>query len=129
MNAPTNIFGCTGIGPGLDWGYNVGGAAWIMQNVYDIYRYNGDKKLLRERIYPLMKEVAEFWLEQLQTYRVNVTDDYEGDEYLIVVPSFSAEHGPITKATTYDQTLVRQHFSNTVEIIYNLNISEDFDFM
>lgn len=63
VGSPTSIHGCTAIGPGSD--FNPGGAIWIMQNVYELYRYGGDKKLLKERIYPIMKELSEFWLEQL----------------------------------------------------------------
>jgi len=41
------------------------GAAWLCQHPYEHYLYNGDKKFLTERAYPLMKGAARFLLDFL----------------------------------------------------------------
>jgi alpha-L-fucosidase 2 len=41
------------------------GGSWLCQHLWEHYLYNGDKKFLAERAYPLMKESAIFFLSYL----------------------------------------------------------------
>ncbi|MCL5674673.1 MAG: glycoside hydrolase family 95 protein [Candidatus Omnitrophica bacterium] len=65
------------------WDVWTGAAAWLSQHFWWHYEYTLDKTFLRERCYPLLKEVAAFY----ETYLV---PDKEG--YLVPVPSQSPEN-------------------------------------
>jgi alpha-L-fucosidase 2 len=78
-----NIWGYAAPGRKLKWGLYPIGATWHCQHVWSQYEYTGDKEYLKNRAYPILKEAAVFWLENLQ--------DING--HLNSVPSVSAEHG------------------------------------
>jgi alpha-L-fucosidase 2 len=61
------------------------GAGWVSQFYYDYYLYTGDKKFLRERALPFMKEAALFY----EDFLVEGTDG----KY-IFSPSYSPENNP-----------------------------------
>jgi alpha-L-fucosidase 2 len=41
------------------------GAAWMSLHLWDHYEFGGDKKFLRSRAYPRLREIAEFFLDYL----------------------------------------------------------------
>jgi alpha-L-fucosidase 2 len=59
------------------------GAAWLSLTLWDHYEYSGDLLYLRERAYPLMRNAAEFILN-------NLFDDGKG--HLVSGPSLSPEN-------------------------------------
>ncbi len=59
------------------------GAAWLTLSLWDHYEYSGDVTYLRERAYPLMRNAAEFLLN-------NLFDDGKG--HLVSGPSLSPEN-------------------------------------
>ncbi len=65
------------------WDVWTGGAAWLAQHLWWRYEYSLDENFLRERAYPIFKEVAAFY----QSYLVR---DPEGR--LVTVPSQSPEN-------------------------------------
>jgi alpha-L-fucosidase 2 len=65
------------------WDVWTGAAAWLAQHFWWRYEYSGDVAFLRERTYPLLKEVAAF-------YRTYLVRDPEGR--LVPVPSQSPEN-------------------------------------
>ncbi len=92
---------------------------WFCQHLWEHYAFNGDKKYLGERAYPLMKGAAEFMLQWLQ-------EDPESG-YMVTNPSSSPENsfkyidldgkeqvGVIAKATTMDMSLIRDLFVNSI---------------
>lgn len=90
------------------------GGAWLMQQLYDHYQYNLDKKYL-EDIYPLLKGAAQFFLDYL------ITDPATG--YLVTCPSTSPENdyltdsgkiAAVTMGSTMDNELLRNLFSHTI---------------
>lgn len=93
--------------PGWDfyWGWSPAASSWMMQNCFDYYAYTKDEKMLKESIYPMMKENSQFWLN-------NLVYNKEQDRY-VSSPSFSPEHGPISVGNTYEQTLIAQLFVYT----------------
>jgi alpha-L-fucosidase 2 len=105
MRAENGLFG------GSTWNWIWGGSAWIMQNVWDHYEFNGDEQYLRELAYPMMKEVCEFWLDSVQ----------ELPDGTLVSPSgYSPEHGPTKgrsseRGASMDQQLMWDLFSNTIQ--------------
>lgn len=99
-------FGWTCPGWSFYWGWSPSAAAWMMQNVYEYYEFTHDDKLLRDTIYPMMKECAVFWLQSL-------IFDEKQNRY-VSSPTFSPEHGPITIGNTYEQSLICMLFDYVV---------------
>ncbi|MEG1934428.1 MAG: glycoside hydrolase N-terminal domain-containing protein, partial [Rikenellaceae bacterium] len=82
-HATGNIWKYASPGYDLLWGLYPTGSAWHCLHLWEQYAYTGNKKYLKEKAYPIMKEAAQFYLENLM--------EYEGK--LVMTPSSSAEHG------------------------------------
>lgn len=82
-NATGDIWGFTNPGNDILWGIYPVAAAWHCRHMWEHYAFTGDQVFLKDRAYPVMKEAAVFWLENMVQY---------GDNY-IIAPSVSAEHG------------------------------------
>lgn len=117
VHTQNNPFGMTAPGGSQEYGWNVTGAAWALQNVYDYYRYTGDVDYLKRKIYPMMKEQAKFW----QSFLIWS----EEQQRMVVSPSISPEQGPTAQGTTYDQSLVWQLFKETIEAAEVLGVDAD----
>ena len=100
--------------------------AWLMQQLYEHYEYQPDKKYLA-RIYPLLKGAADFFLDYL------VKDTASG--YLVTNPSTSPENdfttedgkiGSITMGSSMDNQLLRNLFRHCIEATKALNGDKAF---
>ncbi|MDG5805614.1 glycoside hydrolase family 95 protein [Streptomyces ossamyceticus] len=114
----TNPYGFTGV---HDWAtafWFPEAAAWLTQQMYEHYRFGGSIRYLRSTAYPVMKEVAEFWLDNLRT------DPRDGT--LVVTPSYSPEHGDFTAGAAMSQQIVHDLFTNTLEAARVLDDSPAF---
>ena len=133
-----NIWGHTVPGNEILWGLYPCGAAWHCHHLWEHYAFSGDIDYLRNTAYPIMKEAAVFWLENLTPY----------DGYLIAIPSVSAEHGiemtsgkPVDYSTVngevmdskiftvpayQDIEMVYDLFSNVVSSAYILGVDNEF---
>ena len=103
----TNAYGFTGV---HDWPtafWFPEAAAWLAQHVYDHYRFTLDRRFLRDRAYPVMRDVARFWLAEL------IVDPRDGT--LVVSPSYSPEHGDFSAGASMSQQIVFDLFTNVVE--------------
>jgi alpha-L-fucosidase 2 len=103
----TTPFGYTGV---HDWPtafWLPEAAAWLTQHLWEHYQFTQDRAFLRRTAYPIMAEVAEFWLANL------VADPRDGK--LVAVPSYSPEHGPYTAGAAMSQQIVWNLFSNVLE--------------
>lgn len=80
------------------------GGAWLCQHLWEHYLYSGDKTFL-ERYYPVMKGAADFFLSILIPHPEN--------GWMVVSPSVSPEHGPVTAGTTMDNQLLFDLFNHT----------------
>ncbi|MFD1150262.1 glycoside hydrolase family 95 protein [Saccharothrix hoggarensis] len=106
VNNETNPFGFTGV---HDWAtafWFPEAGAWLAQHYYEHYLFTGDRRFLRERAYPVMRELARFWLDGL------VVDHRDGT--LVVSPGYSPEHGDFSAGPAMSQQIVRQLFANVV---------------
>jgi len=103
----TTPFGFTGVHdwPTAFWFPEAG--AWLAQHLYEHYRFTLDEAFLRTRAYPMMKELAQFWLDEL------VVDPRDGK--LVVSPSFSPEHGPFSAGAAISEQIVWDLFTNVAE--------------
>jgi len=102
----TTPFGYTGV---HDWAtafWFPEAAAWLCQHLYEHYLFTGDTAFLRDRAYPVMREVADFWAASLHT------DPRDGS--LVVSPSFSPEHGDFTAGAAMSQQIVWELLSDTI---------------
>ncbi|MFI1416153.1 glycosyl hydrolase family 95 catalytic domain-containing protein [Streptomyces sp. NPDC020707] len=111
----TNPYGFTGV---HDWAtafWFPEAAAWLTQQLYEHYRFGGSVEYLRSTAYPVMKEAAEFWLDNLRT------DPRDGT--LVVTPSYSPEHGDFTAGAAMSQQIVHDLLTNTLEAARTLGDS------
>ncbi|MFW0718474.1 glycosyl hydrolase family 95 catalytic domain-containing protein [Pedobacter sp. N23S346] len=101
------------------------GSPWISQHLYEHYLFTGDKKILKETAYPLMKGAALFCLDWL----------VEKDGYLVTAPSTSPENSyllpngskeVVTIGSTMDLSIIRDLFNNLIDATKILGTDQDF---
>ncbi|MGB3438835.1 MAG: glycoside hydrolase N-terminal domain-containing protein [Actinophytocola sp.] len=107
VNNETNPFGFTGVHnwPTAFWFPEAG--AWLAQHYYEHYLFTKDVTFLRERAYPILKSLSQFWFDEL------VADPRDGK--LVVSPSFSPEQGPFSAGASMSQQIVWDLFTNAGE--------------
>ena len=110
-HAENGIFG------GSTWEWSKGDAAWVAQNIWDHYAFTLDKNYLRTRAYPVMKELCEFWEDNLKELP---------DGTLVSPNGFSPEHGPREDGVSFDQQLVWDLFTNFIEASQAIGADEEF---
>jgi alpha-L-fucosidase 2 len=96
----------------------VTGGAWLCQHLWEHYAFTGDKKFLKDRAYPLMKDAARFFVDFL------IEDPKTG--WLISTPSNSPEIGGLVAGPTMDHQIIRDLFSNCISASRILGVDEDF---
>jgi alpha-L-fucosidase 2 len=96
----------------------VTGGAWLCQDLWEHYLFGGDKKFLKERAYPIMKEAAMFFVDFL-------TEDPKTG-WLISTPSNSPENGGLVAGPTMDHQIIRDLFTNCIEASKTLGVDPDF---
>ena len=111
MRAENGLFG------GSTWLWSKGDAAWLAQNLWDHYAFTRDKKYLRERVYPVQRDLCAFWLADLKELP---------DGRLVSPNGFSPEHGPHEDGVSYDQQLMWDLFTNTIEASEALDVDPKF---
>ena len=111
MRGESGLFG------GSTWDWVPGTSAWLLQNSFDHYRFTGDRDYLRRFAYPAMKEVCEYWLDSLQA---------QPDGTLITPTGLSPEHGPKEPGISFDQQLVWDLFTSTIEAADALGVDAEF---
>ncbi len=110
-HAENGVFG------GSTWKWSKGDAAWVAQNLWDHYAFTQDKQYLRQRAYPVIKELCEFWEDHLKELP---------DGTLVSPDGFSPEHGPHEDGVSFDQQLVWDLFTNYIEASEALAVDEPF---
>jgi alpha-L-fucosidase 2 len=122
----TNVWGFTAPGEWPSWGMHLGAGAWMTQHLWEHYAFTGDLVYLK-RIYPVMKESAEFYLAWL------VADPVTGK--LVSGPASSPENsfkapdgstGYLTMGPSHDQQVIWDLFTNLTDAAQVLGISDDF---
>ncbi len=94
------------------WGIHRPGSAWLSQHFWDHYAFTGDKDFLKNRAYPMLKDVTGYWEDHL----------IEMNGKLVTPDGWSPEHGPGKvegdrtpyPGVSYDQQIVYDLFSNCV---------------
>ena len=88
------------------WKWNPPGSAWYAQHLWEHFAFGRDKDYLRQIAYPVLKEVCHFWDDRLVR---------RPDGTLVTPDGWSPEHGPEEEGVTYDQMLIHDLFTNTIE--------------
>ena len=97
------------------WGSSFGAAGWMMQHLWQHYLFSNDTTFLRERAFPAMHEVAQFYSDWI------IEDPRDG--ILVSAPSSSPEnrfidqHGnPVTLClgAAVDQQTIAEVFDNYI---------------
>jgi len=110
----TNVWGYTSPGEGTRWGLYVAGGGWLCAQLWDHYRFVGDRAYLK-RIYPILLGASRFYLDWL------VTDPSTG--LLVSGPSTSPENafeapdgsvGSICMGPYHDQEIIFDVFTQTL---------------
>jgi alpha-L-fucosidase 2 len=112
----TNPWGYTAPGWGLGWGIFVTSGIWIALQMWEHFRFTGDREFLRQRAYPVFKDAAEFFLAYIV--------EHPRHGWLVTGPSDSPENAFRTPAggtcsesmgPTCDRVLVYALFSWLME--------------
>lgn len=117
VSTMNNPFGYTSSGWGFPWGFFPAGAGWISQHLWEHYEFTQDQDFLKNQAYPILKEASLFWVDYLT----------EGDNsYLVSTPSYSPEHGGISKGASMDHQIAWDLLNNTITACEILGIDADF---
>ena len=109
-------FGWTCPGWSFDWGWSPAAVPWILQNCWEYYEFTGNKEILENRIYPMMREEAKLY-DQLLVRKPDGT--------LVSSPAYSPEHGPRTEGNTYEHTLIWQLYEDTIRAAGELGLNRE----
>ena len=102
---------------GNSWEWNTVASAWYAQHLYEHWAFNQDADLLRGTIYPLVKEICEFWEDRL----------VEHDDGLLYSPDgWSPEQGPREDGVMYDQQIVWDLFQNYLDCAQALDVDHHY---
>ncbi len=103
---------------GSTWKWVKPTAAWCAQNLWDHFAFTRDRDYLRERAYPIMKELCWFWEDMLKELP---------DGTLVSPEGYSPEHGPEgVDGVSHDQQLAWDLFTNYIEAAAALGVDADY---
>jgi hypothetical protein len=106
-----SIFGGNG------WQWNIPSSAWYAQHVFEHWAFTQDNAYLRQTGYPIIKEICEYWEDNLKKMP---------DGSLMVPNGWSPEHGPREDGVMHDQQLVWDLFQNYLEAAKALDIDPEY---
>lgn len=102
---------------GMGWKWDDTANAWYAHHFWEHFAFTQDKNWLQKTAYPLMREVAEFWLPLLKKLP---------DGKLVVADAWSPEHGPEAEdGVSYSQQIIWNHFNNTITAAEILDVDAD----
>jgi alpha-L-fucosidase 2 len=105
------------------WGCSFGAGGWIVQHYWQHYAFTRDTSFLKERAYPAIYEMAQFYSDWL------IEDPRDG--YLVAAPSTSPENrfindnGEIVATcmgSAMDQQIIDEVFTNYISACHILSI-------
>lgn len=101
----TDLWRITGVVDFAAAGMWPNGGAWLAQHIWQRYLFTGDITFLKA-YYPVLKGTAQFYLDFLMEDPRN--------KWMVVCPSVSPEHGPITAGCTMDNQISLDALQNTL---------------
>lgn len=109
------------------WGSWIHGGGWCAQHYWEHFRFTQEKEFLRDRAYPTLKSIAEFYLDWL------VWDEQSGS--WVSAPETSPENSYLTKegksaavsfGSAMGHQIIAEVFDNVLEAAEVLNIKDEF---
>ena len=107
---------------------SAGNTAWLMYNLWDLYQTSGDKDLLENELYPIMRKTANFYTQYLYNNERKTTTDlakYPDGYYYTTWAGRSPEQGPTEEGIKYDLQLVAGMYDYTIAAAETLNVDAD----
>ena len=101
------------------WKWNPPGGAWYAQHLWEHYAFGRDKDYLRNTAYPVLKELCHFWEDHLKRRpdgTLVTPDGWSPEQY-----KYEPEEG-----VTYDQEIIYDLFTNTIEAADALGEDQEF---
>ena len=127
---------------GVGWMMCPTANAWFALHYWEHYQFTGDTDFLREKAYPLFKEICRYWehnLKELGSGGTGLVSDGQPidrslhpelndlDVGTLVVPNgWSHEWGPVEDGVAHDQQLVRELFKITTQAAQALHLDSDY---
>jgi alpha-L-fucosidase 2 len=99
------------------WKWNPPGSAWYAQHLWEHFAFGRNKEYLRKSAWPVLKEVCQFWDDRLKR---------RPDGTLVTPDGWSPEHGPAEEGVSYDQMIIHDLFTNTIEAADVLEHDKEF---
>ncbi len=99
--------------------WNPPGSAWYAQHLWEHFAFGRDQNYLRKTAYPVLKEVSQFWDDRLKRRpdgTLVTPDGWSPEQY-----KYKAEEG-----VTYDQEIIYDLFTNTIEAADVLGDDKEF---
>lgn len=100
--------------PGKDLNAEIGLLPWVCHNLWLIYRHKMDDTLLRDKLFPVLKQSINYYLHFL--YK-------DSDGYLHLPSTYSPEYGS-AKDCNFDLALLRWGCRTLLDITERLHISD-----
>jgi alpha-L-fucosidase 2 len=108
------------------WGLWPFGGAWCTRHLYEHWAYGGDDSFARERAYPHLAGAARFFLDYLVEHPTTgqlVSGPSSSPENTYVLPD--GQRADIAMGNTMDHMIVRDLFTNLLELADTLGIDDD----
>ncbi len=121
-----NAWGYTSPGEEPSWGLSPMAAPWLCQHLWERYAFGRDIEVLR-RVFPIMKESAEFcldWLVEDPRTGMLVSGPAPSPENVFLTPG--GARCAISMAPSMDQQIVWDHFTNVLEAADVLGVHDGF---
>ncbi len=127
MHTKQSIMGTTDL-TGSTSIQSAGNTAWLAYNLWDLYMTSGDKELLENEIYPIMRKMANFYTQYMYTNLKRTTADnetYPDGYYYTTWEGRSPEQGPTGEGIKYDLQLVAGMYDYTIAAAELLGVDAD----
>lgn len=122
----TNVWGYTSPGEYPSWGATNSGSGWICNDLWEHYAFTKDRGYL-EKIYPILKGSAEFYLSSMVRERSHgwlVTSPSNSPENAFLLPN--GKEASVCMGPTIDNQLIRALFMHVEEATRLLDRDEAF---
>ncbi len=113
--------------PSPDWGWEIFETPWTVQSLWWHYTYTKDIKLLRERIYPILKEAAVFLVDYMTRKGSNPKQDDKYHLFPTIVPELYglSKNFDLNLDGIADVTLTKFLFHAVLQAVSDLGIEQE----
>lgn len=113
--------------PSPDWGWEIFETPWTVQSLWWHYTYTGDTQLLRDRIYPVLRQAALFLAEYMTREGANPKGDDKYHLFPTIVPEIYglAEGMEKNLDGTVDLTLTKFVFHALLDAVADLGLEQE----